>query len=273
MIFIVCYRTEWIEDQDGITWTNEGEWKGSLVPKDLTRFIKNIRQIMKRDYKEDNIRFMACGEYGAEGQRPHYHIIFFNLNLPVEDLYAPRIINNELYYQSKIIERAWGAEFEKDGKTWKKPPKGICNISVATWSTIAYTARYITKKVNGVESVAYYGSKGQEKEFMRVSRMPGIGEGYYKKHWKEIYDRDEIIIVNRSGTQTAKPPRYFDELYKKEHPKEFKELQRKRKKEGENGNKLKDMQISISRQERLEIEEREKDEQTMSLIRYYEAKI
>ena len=139
-------------DDEGITFTNEGDWNGTLVPKDLTAFMKSLRQIMKREYQEDGIRFMACGEYGETGERPHYHIILFNCNLPMESFYNPRLINNETYFQNKIIERAWGN-------------KGISNISEASWNNIAYTARYITKKINGKGSGSLYAEKGQRRSF------------------------------------------------------------------------------------------------------------
>lgn len=247
---------EWIEDQDGYTYDNDGTWTGTLVPKHLTQFIKNVRQIMKREHNQDNIRFMACGEYGTETERPHYHIIFFNLKLPIEDLYNPRIIHKEIYYQSHIIERAW--------------KYGISNVSECSWNTIAYTARYITKKINGPNSLQEYSEKGQIKEFFRVSRMPGIGEGYYQKHWKEIYEKDEIIIKNKQGIISCKPPKYFDELYKKDHPNEWKELQWKREREAKNANKIKDLETSIFRQEQLLIDERSKEESTQKLIRTFE---
>lgn len=171
-------------DQNGITWYDE-EWNGTLVGKDLQMFIKKLRQIMKREHNEENIRFMACGEYGDRNERPHYHAILYNLNLPLDTFFEPRIINHETYYRNKIIERAW--------------QKGISNISEATWNNIAYTARYITKKVNGKLSEQLYNSRGQDKEFMRTSRRPGIGKPYYDKYKDKIYEYDEITIQNKKG--------------------------------------------------------------------------
>ena len=251
----IPYKDEVVTSNE-ITFTDDGSWNGTLNPKHLTQFLKNLRQIMKREYDEDNIRFMACGEYGGETERPHYHIILFNLNLPVEDLYNPRLINHEVYYQSHIIERAWG--------------KGICNISEATWNTIAYTARYITKKINGEISEDLYASKGQEREFLRTSRMPGIGEGYYRKHWEEIYEKDEIIIKNKSGVISSKPPKYFDRLFEEEHPEEFEKIKKKRRERATIEQQLKDKTTSVSRKVQAEIEEREKDEHTVRLIRAME---
>lgn len=248
---------ETIDDQ-GFTYTQEENWIGTLVPQELTAFMKALRQIMKREQKQDGIRFMACGEYGSEGERPHYHIILFNCNLPIDSFYNPRIINNEIYWQNKIIERSWG--------------KGICNISEANWNNIAYTARYITKKINGKESDQIYKERGQIKEFFRVSRMPGIGQLYYEKHKKEIYDRDEIIIKNKAGIVSSKPPEYFDRLYEQENPEEFKKIRAKRRKMMRQQNIIKDQTYSYGRLENLEVEARTKKEKTQKLIRTFEAK-
>lgn len=242
--------------EEGITYTeiDELEWNGTLVPKELTQFIKNVRQIMKRKYNQDGIRFMAAGEYGEENRRPHYHIIFFNLNLPVETFYNPRVSwNNDVYYQNTIIEQAWG--------------KGISNICEANWNNIAYTARYITKKINGKESEDFYAAQGEEKEFFRVSRMPGIGEGYYRKHKEEIYKNDEIIIRNKKGVHTVKPPKYFDMLYERENPDEFKKIKKRREKLQKQATELKDIQTSNTRWERFQIEKRTKENDSSTLKR------
>ena len=70
---------------------NEYHWKGCLQPKDLTQFIKNLRQIFKREYEYEGIRFMACGEYGSKARRPHFHLILFNVPFPQDSFYKPRI--------------------------------------------------------------------------------------------------------------------------------------------------------------------------------------
>lgn len=246
------------KSKSGITFWNEGDWNGTLVSEDLTQFMKNLRQIMKREYNQDGIRFMACGEYGEQGERPHYHIILFNCNLPLESFYEPRIINHETYFQNKIIERAWN--------------KGISNVSEASWNNIAYTARYITKKINGNGSDEMYAEKGQKKEFFRVSRMPGIGEIYYQKHKDEIYKNDLITIKNKQGVINSKPPKYFDKLYEEEYPEKFEKIKAKRKKASRFQNIIKDETFSYGRLQNLEIEARTKEEQTQKLIREFEKK-
>lgn len=258
-------QNEEIITSEGISYTDPGDWEGTLVPEDLKKFIKNVRQIWKRDYKQDGIRFMACGEYGEEGQRPHYHIIFFNLKIPPEDLYSPCIINKNWHYKSHQLERAW----TKDGEV---EPRGFVDVSEATWNDIAYVARYITKKINGKQSEDHYAEKGQEKEFFRVSRMPGIGEPYFRKHWEEIYKNDEVIIKNNKGAVSMQPPRYFDQLYEQMDPTGFEKIKKNRKKRAKDTAKVKDETTSLYRLAQLEIEEHQQEERALKLRREFERK-
>lgn len=93
---------ELIETDNGITWVDidaEEEWGGTLIGKDLQDFIKRFRYHVKQKISvdlegnpvNDNLRFMMCGEYGGQTERPHYHFIVFNLYLPIDDLYAPKL--------------------------------------------------------------------------------------------------------------------------------------------------------------------------------------
>lgn len=203
--------------------TKEGT-NGTLVKKDLETFIKNLRQDERRQGRTD-IKYMACGEYGDKNERPHYHLIMFNLKLDIEDLFEARIINKEFYYRSKTIEKHW--------------TKGISNVTQATWNNISYVARYITKKLNGAESEKYYEEKGQIKEFFRVSK--GIGKMYYQQNRDKIYKNDEIYIRNKKGVTVTKPPKYFDDLFKKEDEERLKKIKNKRK-------RLQDSQIRITKE-------------------------
>lgn len=46
----------------------------TLVPEHLTKFMKDLRRYWSYHYGHDNIRFYACGEYGGQTERPHYHL-------------------------------------------------------------------------------------------------------------------------------------------------------------------------------------------------------
>ena len=243
-------------DKNGFTWTIENNERATLVPEELHRFLNTFRQIMLREYGVKGIRFMACGEYGEQNLRPHYHIILLNCPIPEETFYNPRIKRGFFYYQNKIIERAW--------------TKGISNISEASWNCISYTARYITKKVNGNAEADIYYANGIIQEFFRMSRDPGIGKPYYDLHKDEIYKDDRIMISNLSGVHYEKPPKYFDDLFKEEYPERWKEIQQKREREGRNAQRNATSETSLFRRDQLKIEERSKEEQTKALIRAME---
>lgn len=228
---------------------------GSLNPKHFTTFIKDLRANMRDNgIQKEGIRFMGCGEYGEKTERPHYHIILFNCNLPLESFYNPRINKGNTYWQNKIIEEEWNY--------------GISNISDVNWNTIAYTARYITKKINGKQSEEHY--QGKEKEFFRTSRKPGIGGYYYQENAEKIYENDEIIVKNKKGVISQRVPKYFDRLKEKENPEYIKNLKKERKKRQRQNELIKDEKSTNTRQERLEIEERSLQNKTLKLIREME---
>lgn len=247
------------KDKNGITWYIEDNERATLVPEDLHRFLNTLRKIMERDYGVTGIRYLACGEYGEENLRPHYHIILLNCPLPSETFYNAKLKRGYFYYQNKIIERAWNQE-----------EKGISNISEASWNCISYTARYITKKVNGELATEVYDMNGIIKEFFRMSRDPGIGKPYYDIYKDKIYETDSILISNKSGIHREKPPQYFDSLLEKEKPEKWKEIKRKREAEGINSTRAKVEATSMFVRQQLEIEERSKEQQRKMLKREIE---
>lgn len=243
---------EWLDTDDEGNYTRS--IRHPLIPEDFTKFMKKLRKELG-----NGIRFMGCGEYGTEGKRPHFHIILFNAKLPKESFYKPRIINNEMYFQNTIIEKCW--------------KKGLSNVSEASWNNIAYTARYITKKINGDMETEHYDEYGNVKEFFRTSRNGGIGKFYYDAHKNEIYKNDEIIVKNRQGAVSYKPPKYFDDMYEKEQPKKMKEIKRRRLRQAEKNQKAQDDHNSYTRLEQLNVDEYYKAQQSKQLIRSYEKEL
>ena len=84
------------------------------------------------------------------------------------------------------------------------------------------------KKQVGFGSKTYYDRYGLGKEFVRMSRMPGIGKGYFDKHFETIYRDDEILVPTNKGVRAFKPPPYFDDLYEKINPEHLAEVKLKR---------------------------------------------
>lgn len=172
----------------------------TLVSKDLQDFLKRLRIELQRsgrlpvvldpDGKNSNaMRFYACGEYGDNTFRPHYHLLAFNLPLDDLVLYS-RSPLGDFYYNSSFLSKIWG--------------KGHVVVGELTEQSAAYVARYCQKKVSKVIDYNYLGI---EKEFVRMSRNPGIAFDFVKENFHEIYEDDKIYLPKG---KVAVPPRYFD---------------------------------------------------------------
>lgn len=176
---------------------------GSLVRRDLQLFFKRLRKQCGK------FRFAACGEYGKLTGRPHYHVIFFGLNLP--DLRGSSPCRT---FRSTIFETCWGL--------------GQVLIGKAENDSIAYVAGYTAKKLMHskdetpwVEEVDASGLVVREypvsKEFFGTSTNPGLGAGWIEKYGEQVL-RDENIALD-TGKSTPLIPRYYMKKLKESgHP-------------------------------------------------------
>lgn len=242
---------ESITTSEGKTYTRSEEWKGNLRPEHLKKFIHDIRQYFYRKNKKQRIKYLACGEYGTENKRPHYHIILFDCPFTPNDMYNPRIIDKEIYYQNRIIEKYW--------------KRGLSNVTVASWNTIAYVARYVTKKQYGHNAEDERAQKGQIAEFIRVSN--GIGKEYWEQNKEKILKTDSITIKNGKGVHTTKPPRYFYRLLQKENREAYEDIKKRREQQNDNTQKARDRTHTYGRLGELENQERTKIPQAGTLRR------
>lgn len=180
--------TSWLDKETGECGTIS-----TLIKRDFQLFMKRLR----KSYKYDNkIRYFACGEYGSQSLRPHYHAIVFGLKL--DDLVFYKQCNGFKYYNSEFVSKCW-------------QNKGFVVVAPATWETCAYTARYVMKKQNGA-SASVYGYYNIESEFSLASRRPGIGRKYFDDHCDTIFDCDFISLSTPDGSKQIKPCRYFKKL-------------------------------------------------------------
>lgn len=161
---------------------------GSLVKRDMQLFMKRLRKKFG-----NGIRFFGCGEYGAEFQRPHYHIIIFG-----EDFHADRypwsVKHGNVYYRSSTLERLW--------------PYGFSLVGAVTFESCSYVARYVLKKVTGDAAASHY--DGLQPEFTLMSRRPGIAREWFDKFKDDVYPNDYVVIRDHL---VVKPPKYFDDLF------------------------------------------------------------
>jgi len=165
---------------------------GTLVRHHFVDFIKRLRD-------DFSFRFFMCGEYGEQLSRPHYHAVFFGL-----DFEDKRIWKRGEYplYRSEYLERKW--------------KRGMCIIGAVNYDTAAYCARYIVKRIRGVDAWEHYQNfdclTGEiyelEPEYCTMSRRPGIGAAWFDLYSDEVFPEDEVFLRGHC----TKPPRFYEKL-------------------------------------------------------------
>lgn len=183
---------------------NEDEIVYTLLKKDLQEFHKRLRIDLERR-NLPKIRYFCSGEYGDHTFRPHYHGIYFGLELDDLVPYEKSAKSGLNLYTSDYLDKLWTG--------------GRVIVGEVTWKSCAYVARYVVKKQKGFLS-STYDFLGIEPEFCVMSRKPGIARQFYDTH-KSMYDYDCVYVPTPEGGLRVKPPRYFDKLFEAENPEEF----------------------------------------------------
>lgn len=191
-----------------LTYNNKCVPKTGLSKRDIQLFMKRLR----KKYG-DGIRYLFAGEYGPKTLRPHYHAIIFNW-FPEDSKPYCKGKNGGVVYHSKSLNELWN--------------KGFCELSDVNFNDIAYVARYCVKKANPVDLSIL----GYSKEFILMSRKPGLGYNYFIKNINKIIDYDKLFL-NYNGFKKVAVPRYFDKLIEKYNPSLYKTLKLNRQYLGE----------------------------------------
>jgi hypothetical protein len=189
------------------------------LPEDLSIHIEHLQLFWKRlrkHLKGKKIRYYACGEYGDKYSRPHYHACLFGHEFKDKVLHKTNFDGQKLY-TSETLNGLWG--------------KGHCLIGNVTFESAAYVARYITKKISGIDEETYSRVNiidGEiikvKPEFASMSRRPAIGKQFFEKYKYDMYPEDQVIMRRRK----MKPPNYYDKLIDKEEPISLKMIKAKR---------------------------------------------
>lgn len=241
--------------------TGSIETRPVLVPKHLQDWLKRIRRSAERR-GFDKVRFFACGEYGEESLRPHYHVILYNVPNCLIDKpkkWVDSTPEAPLWY-SDTFSRFW--------------PYGYAVFGDVNWETCAYVARYITKKQLGKSKQEQEKAQAQffpdfpwVPELVRMSRRPGIGRDYYEAHKGEIYRTDELFVPIKGIIQAVRPAKYYDRLYDVDHHTTLRGLKYNRSKQAEKAMLATLSTTSLSEVEYLEQKDETKLEQSRRLIR------
>lgn len=199
----------------------------SLSKRDLQLFFKRLRKA----FPENRIRYFGCGEYGPRTFRPHYHVILFGIDFDDKVSMDRKSSSGQDIFTSQGLSRVWSFPArnelgEYDSPNIRPTPAGIATVQPVTWETCAYTARYVTKKLDGPYA-SFYQEKNIDPPFCVMSRRPGIGRQYYDDH-PEIWDYDAIYYATPDGGRKAKPSRYYKQLLAKDDSEKAEALSRVR---------------------------------------------
>lgn len=194
-----CFITLTYRD-DQLTW---GGIAPTLFPRDLELFFKRLR----KKYGT-GIRYFACGEYGDESYRPHYHACVFGFDFEDKEFCASK--NGIDLYHSDSLDAIW--------------THGYCTIGSVTFESAAYVARYIVGKKLGQDADIYF-ERGIEPEFVRMSRRPGLASGWLDKYLSDVFPADRCVI---RGGILCKPPRFYCLRYERLKPISYARLKFKR---------------------------------------------
>lgn len=143
---------------------------GKIDKVHLQKFFKALR----RDGTK--LRYIACGEYGTQTRRPHYHAIIFG-----KDWLENSIPIDQSLYMHETLTAIWG--------------KGHVSIAPVTMASICYVCGYVNKKI------------GDSDTFSLMSRRPGIGHTWLDKYGSDIKNTG---VVSIEGRAYQVPKRYMD---------------------------------------------------------------
>lgn len=175
--------------------------KETLYPADVTLFLKRLRSNLRVEVSKDNqtllkrkialleppkLKYYYIGEYGPNTDRPHYHMILFNL--PNE--YRHLIVNS-----------------------WDK--FGFVHIGQAEGASIAYTASYL---INGIDN----DYTDIHKPFSRMSKNIGISylgraeKWHIENKFRYVIDEGKKIPMPRYYKKLIFTNSHANDLYAKE---------------------------------------------------------
>lgn len=170
-----------------VTLTYKEEPDGGNLRKDqLSAAIHRLRSaVARRD--RGSVRFYACGEYGDQLGRPHYHAAIYGLQTTdiVPDAARPG------YFTSPIIRQAWeGSHGAGNGVG------GNVDVAILTPESAAYITGYVTKKLTkpGLSAL-----DGRQPEFAVMSRRPGIGSTALPALIETLNTSSGALYLSRHG--------------------------------------------------------------------------
>ena len=170
----IVHEMDYFKENTFVTLTYDNEhlpFDLSIHKVDLQLFFKRLRS----DLGIRKIKYFACGEYGDNTCRPHYHSIIFGMSSA----------------EKELIDSAW--------------LKGFTYCGSVTYNSARYVAGYVMKKYNGDKAKEVYGTK--EVPF----RLSSLGLG---KRWCEAHEAELIknLGFTVKGIPVGMPRYYRNKL-------------------------------------------------------------
>lgn len=179
-----CYHEMSLHKQSSfVTLTyDENSVPPSLVKADLQQFFKRLR------HHYGKLRYFACGEYGEQTRRPHYHALIFGNDF----LAGAESIGS--HHFNPVLTGIWG--------------RGYTTVDPVTMASCCYVAGYTTKK------------NADPDTFTLMSRRPGIGHDWLDKFGDDLRHGGTVVIEGKEyaipkrylAWKDAEDPNYFDEV-------------------------------------------------------------
>jgi len=154
----------------------------NLKKSDVQKFMKRLRKL-----SNEKLKYYACGEYGTQKMRPHYHLIIFNAD-------------------AEKVHRAWALDNKIIGMVY---------IGSVTDASIGYTLKYMTKQ----GKIPIHKNDDRQKEFSLMSK--GLGANYLTDQMINWHKEDltkRMYVPIKDGKKIAMPRYYKDKIYN-EHEK------------------------------------------------------
>lgn len=199
-----------------ITLTYDDEnlpYGNSLAKSHLQKFFKRLR----RRIQPKKVRYFACGEYGDELGRPHFHALLFGHDFKDKTLWTQREGIN--LYVSDELDHIWG--------------QGFATVGDATWETAAYVSRYVLKKRTGKQKQEHYERIVEETgeiihltpEYATMSLKPAIAREWFEAYRDDCFPKD---FVTHRGKR-YRLPKYYDELLRRDCEQTYEQIKEERK--------------------------------------------
>lgn len=132
----------------------------TLDYSDVQRFIKRLRYFHPKSAKK--ISYYCVGEYGSKRNRPHYHLIMFNV-------------------QPEFLDMSWSKYVNPSGSI-----NGDVWFEVPRDGAVRYTLKYVAKE----KRIPMFEKDDRKKEMSRMSK--GLGESYLT---------DDIIAYHKADVE------------------------------------------------------------------------